>query len=249
MSTRTTEEGEGVHALSGAYALDAVDDLERVAFERHLGDCSTCRDEVAGFRLTVGRLAASSPAVPPQRLRDSVLGEISRTRQLRPEVSEGGPARRGRLRTVVSGMPTVLAVAASSLLVLVLGLSAVLAVQQDRLSDSEARAQALEELLAEPDLERTEQVSGGGTLRVVAGDGKALVTLRDAGMLPADRDYQLWLVPDSGNPVPSVLLDEQGGRAYLDSVGEATALAVTVEPAGGSQRPTSDVVAVVPLEG
>ena len=25
-----------VHSLSGAYALDAVDDLERAAFERHL---------------------------------------------------------------------------------------------------------------------------------------------------------------------------------------------------------------------
>ena len=27
-----------IHALAGAYALDAVDDLERAAFDRHLRD-------------------------------------------------------------------------------------------------------------------------------------------------------------------------------------------------------------------
>ena len=29
-----------IHALSGAYAVDALDDLERAAFERHLGECA-----------------------------------------------------------------------------------------------------------------------------------------------------------------------------------------------------------------
>jgi anti-sigma factor RsiW len=36
-----------IHALGGAYALDAVDDLERVAFDRHLAECETCALEVA----------------------------------------------------------------------------------------------------------------------------------------------------------------------------------------------------------
>jgi anti-sigma factor RsiW len=36
-----------IHALSGAYAVDAVDDIERASFERHLASCPTCRAEVA----------------------------------------------------------------------------------------------------------------------------------------------------------------------------------------------------------
>ena len=36
-----------IHALCGAYAVDAVDDLERAAFDRHLADCEACAAEVA----------------------------------------------------------------------------------------------------------------------------------------------------------------------------------------------------------
>ena len=45
------------HTLIGPYALDALDDGERADFERHLAECATCRDEVAGLRRTVVRLA------------------------------------------------------------------------------------------------------------------------------------------------------------------------------------------------
>ena len=41
-----------VHALSGAYAVDALDDIERAAFERHLAACAECRAEVASLRET-----------------------------------------------------------------------------------------------------------------------------------------------------------------------------------------------------
>ena len=46
-----------IHALSGAYAVDAVDDIERASFERHLASCPTCRAEVASLRETSALLA------------------------------------------------------------------------------------------------------------------------------------------------------------------------------------------------
>ena len=42
-----TPESADIHALSGAYAVDAVDDIERAEFERHLATCADCREEVA----------------------------------------------------------------------------------------------------------------------------------------------------------------------------------------------------------
>ena len=36
-----------IHALSGAYAVNALDDIERAQFERHLAECAECRAEVA----------------------------------------------------------------------------------------------------------------------------------------------------------------------------------------------------------
>ena len=66
-----------IHKLTGAYALDAVDDLERAAFERHLAECADCRTEVASLRETAALLAESTAVTPPSSLRDSVLSGIA----------------------------------------------------------------------------------------------------------------------------------------------------------------------------
>ena len=57
-----------IHKLSGAYALDAVDDIERAAFERHLAECEDCRTEVASLRETTALLAESTAVTPPPSL-------------------------------------------------------------------------------------------------------------------------------------------------------------------------------------
>ncbi|HEU4588055.1 MAG TPA: anti-sigma factor [Gemmatimonadales bacterium] len=61
---------------------------------------------------------------------------------------------------------------------------------------------------------------------------------------PQGRTYQLWFI-QNGKPVPSVTFDvEQGGEATVPQVtvpadGPISAAAVTEEPVGGSQQPTS----------
>ena len=61
-----------VHKLTGAYALDAVDDIERARFEQHLATCEDCRAEVAEMRETAALLAESTAVEPPASLRASV---------------------------------------------------------------------------------------------------------------------------------------------------------------------------------
>ncbi len=56
---------EDIHTLVGAYALDAVDDLERLRFDRHLVTCPSCEQEVAELRATAGRLADLTDIAPP----------------------------------------------------------------------------------------------------------------------------------------------------------------------------------------
>ena len=46
-----------IHALSGAYAIDAVDNFERAQFERHLSGCVDCRLEVESLREGTALLA------------------------------------------------------------------------------------------------------------------------------------------------------------------------------------------------
>ena len=77
-----------VHALSGAYAIDALDDLERAQFERHLADCADCRAEVASLQEASALVGETSAMTPPPQLRERVLASIGTVRPLPPVVTE-----------------------------------------------------------------------------------------------------------------------------------------------------------------
>ncbi|HEX7718147.1 MAG TPA: zf-HC2 domain-containing protein, partial [Marmoricola sp.] len=64
---------QDIHALSGAYAVDALDDIERARFEEHLAVCADCRDEVAGLRDSAWMLASLTDTPPPPEMRDRLL--------------------------------------------------------------------------------------------------------------------------------------------------------------------------------
>ncbi|MGV3563666.1 MAG: RskA family anti-sigma factor, partial [Nocardioides sp.] len=83
-----------VHALSGAYAVDAVDDIERAHFERHLNECAECRHEVDSLRAGAAMLAELAPVGPSPALRSRILAEVATVRPLPPHVVEVRPRRR-----------------------------------------------------------------------------------------------------------------------------------------------------------
>jgi anti-sigma-K factor RskA len=62
------------HDLTAAYALGALDPDEVEAFERHLGQCEECREQLAELNGTATALAFGTVApAPPARLRASIL--------------------------------------------------------------------------------------------------------------------------------------------------------------------------------
>ena len=77
---------DDIHALSGAYAVDAVDDVERVRFERHLAGCEACQTEVASLQAAAAELSASSELTPPPSLKAKVMADIRTVRPLPPVV-------------------------------------------------------------------------------------------------------------------------------------------------------------------
>ena len=81
---------DDIHALSGAYAVDALDDIERAQFERHLAACPACQNEVASLREASALLAETTVAAPSAQLRDRVLACITTVRPLPPVVAEAG---------------------------------------------------------------------------------------------------------------------------------------------------------------
>jgi anti-sigma-K factor RskA len=63
-----------LHDLTAAYALDALDPDEAEAYERHLGQCEECRQQLAELNESATALAFGTVApAPPARLRASIL--------------------------------------------------------------------------------------------------------------------------------------------------------------------------------
>src|SRR6476659_8621799 len=99
-----------IHALSGAYAVNALDDVERAAFERHLADCEVCAAEVAGLSEAAAAMTHAVEVSPPPALRDRLMAQVATTRVLPPVVQ---PIRPGRRRSFL--------VAAAAAVVLAIG--------------------------------------------------------------------------------------------------------------------------------
>ncbi|MGW6936483.1 anti-sigma factor [Lentzea sp. NPDC054927] len=77
------------HLLTGAHALGALPDAERIEFEAHLGRCRSCAEESAGLRETAARLGNAVDHVLPNALRPRVLAAVRHVRQV-PPASETG---------------------------------------------------------------------------------------------------------------------------------------------------------------
>ena len=77
-----------LHHLSGAYAVDALDEAERESFEQHLAECADCRAEVAELSATAHQLSSMSEATPPPALRAAVLHGITQVRPLPPVLDD-----------------------------------------------------------------------------------------------------------------------------------------------------------------
>jgi anti-sigma-K factor RskA len=233
-----------IHHLAAAYALDAVDDAERHAFEAHFHSCEVCRADVADHRETLARLAGASPVAPSASVKDRVLAEIAHTRQLSPLLPEGvgdlAERRRRRRRTVGT---TVLA-AAAALMMFVAG-AFLVDVRGTGFVDDVAA------VLDDPDarfvsLTPDETVGATGSMRVVWSptSGRAVLLGDDLPQAPDGEAYELWLI-DADGPQPMRLLDRAADgevRAVFDIAREPAAWGVTIEPATGSPAPTGDIL-------
>jgi anti-sigma-K factor RskA len=239
-----------IHSLGGAYAVDAVDDLERAAFDRHLAECEACATDVAEYRETATRLAEGTWAVPPPRMRQEVLARAAAT----PQVSAAGP-RRAAPSPVTKWRR--IAVAAAAVGVLGLGAAATSYAQLQQNLDEQriamATAQQRRDVMTAPDAAlQAGDLAGGGRVTVVTSDleNNGVVILNDAPPPGADHVYQFWLVPDDGgSPVSAGLLraGQTGAIELIEGVRAGRLFAISVEPLGGSPAPSTNPIVSIPL--
>ena len=224
-----------IHKLSGAYALDALDDLERARFEQHLATCEDCRAEVAELRETAALLAETTAAEPPASLRASVLSGISQVRPLPPETQHEEVTER-------RWFPLLVAAA----MVIIAGFGAI--VWQPWSAD-EQDLSATEQVLRADDATRVSVDLGeAGRATVVrsVSHNSAVIVTEDMVPAPDGKVYELWLQSPDGEMLPAGLMPDEADHTTLleGDAAEATAAGITVEPDGGSETPTTDPIAL-----
>jgi anti-sigma-K factor RskA len=233
-----------LHTLAAAYAMDAVSGTERRRFERHLTGCPTCAQEVRELEETAARLAVAAAQPPPATLRERVLTQTARARQLPPRLSER------RLGSKARGMNRILA-AACLILALIAGVTAV--GSQHRAQRAEALNRQITAIMAAPDAHTVvgqARPSGTATILMSRSLDKAVIVASGLRTLSGAKTYQLWLM-GAGPPRPAGILGPSAGRpsrpVLAGPVGAARQIGLTIEPAGGSPRPTSPPILIAPL--
>jgi anti-sigma-K factor RskA len=237
-------------------ALGALQGDERLAVEKHLEDCSSCRRELERLRgdMALLALSASGPA-PPRRSRERLLKAIAQ--EPRAQKSPA-PARRSLGWTALPWL------AAAAFLLL----AGFFWQQSDRLSQRVAELQG-ESSQQQAQLERAREIvstlTSTDAMRVtlVAAQappqpqGKAIYVKDRSSLvflasnmppLPPQKIYELWLIPTNGAPIPAGVFkpDARGSATVIEpplpAGVEAKAFAITVEPEQGSSTPTMPIV-------
>ncbi len=241
------------HVLTGSYVLDALPDFERAEFERHLQHCPSCDAEVRGLRETAARLAMARAVQPPPGMEQRVLASAYQTRQLpplAPEQHHRHHRRRAQVSQLFAGRPgprraAALAAAASVAAAVALGIKQVST--QHQLESTRASDAAITRVVTAPDarIEKT-TTSAGGSVTVIASAAlrEAVVTAAGMGSPPPGQVYQVWVMSSSGARSAGLM----GGPSTLlaSAVVPGDRIGITVEPAGGTSRPTTTPVAVLP---
>jgi anti-sigma-K factor RskA len=208
-------EDDVMHDLVAGYAVDALDDDERRAFEGHLATCERCRDELQALSAPVLALSLGAPSVvPPPALRARVLAVARSEREnvtpLRPRWA----------------YPVAAAAAVATLAAVGLGVWA---------WTLHARVGATEAL-------RGLALTGAKGSVVVSHGGAATLVISGLTPPPAGKTYELWVIRGR-SAAPAGLFSTPGRATAIVPIRRAVPpgarVGITVEPAAGSARPSS----------
>lgn len=260
---------------SGAYVLHALSDVENKQFEKLLAESEETRAEVTELADTAVELGLSvAPVDPPASLRVSILDAIATTPQLAPlpavdaaaQADEGdhelapvvpvvGTApvvnlaeERARRRWYTRPVTTLVAAAAAVALVFGGGVAINSVIQGQQVT---ASASQINQIQAASDYQRrTVDVASGGSATVIWSVAERRSALLGTGLakLPSSLTYELWYIgSDGARPAGTFDVDGSATQSVVlaGKMNGGDSIGVTIEPAGGSTKPTTDPIAVV----
>ncbi|MCT7657468.1 anti-sigma factor [Mycobacterium deserti] len=231
-------------AVATPYALHALSEDERDDVERLLAtaprDVATAfADEVRAIRETMAVVSAATAVEPPDTLKSRVLAGVE------PRPSEAGYAEPVELRPRPRRWQKPILAAAAALVIGLVAVGVGIALRPT------ATPSTADQIFAAPDVRTVSgEIPTGGTATVVFSREKNAGVLVMNNVAPPEPGtvYQMWLINDRG-PHSAGTMDTvaPSTTAVLPDLDGSQTLAFTVEPPGGSERPTGEPFAALPL--
>ena len=258
-----------IEELLPFYALDALTEEEKQLVESYLAEHPEARPQVLELQSGASALPDSvSPVEPPRHVKEALMARIAADVQARERSSsrvENPPARRGLrfedvFRVLSLGAATVAIVWAFVLNAQVRSLRNEISALNEQVA---AQSQSIDELVqnlpqTDPSdvitvsLKSTEeQPRALGQLIANPNDKSAVLVISGLPPLEPGRTYQVWLI--GGAPVSAGLLtvDENGQSVLIitseEAIGSFNSVGISIEPEGGSEQPTGDIVVLSEL--
>ena len=222
-----------LHDLAAAYVMDALSADERNEFARHLRTCVSCQLDVTKLSEPVEAMAVSLEEGPSRALRPAVLEEIAITSQIGSSGNVVALPRRHRAATWALGVAAVLLAVVAGAIFL-------------QLRD----ARIIQSIVEATDVETVTLAGDGFEARFTysAQEGRGLFVSGSLPDVSSEETYQLWLIDPDGATPAGLLRPRDGSASILVAdVRAGVTLGLTIEPAGGSPAPTTDVLLQAPL--
>ena len=224
-----------------AYCLGALSAEEMAEVEAELPRSPRLRHAIAAYDASIVALALA-PAIqaPPPALRERVLGEIG-------EVGAAPVSRDMRVLPAPKRRfsPYLPWLAAAAMFVLAVVSGARAWTLQNDVADLR---QALTTTQTVPMENSAAAPNAQGRFYLAPDSRRGILVVADMPVLPADREYQLWLIrPDGARESGGAFRVDSGGYGTLLVQGsqpmhQYTGVGVTMEPMGGSPAPTTSRV-------
>jgi anti-sigma-K factor RskA len=220
-----------LHTLSGAYAIDALSEEEAREFDRHLQECPACREEVRELRAAAAKMGAAEAVTAPPALKARVLAAADQLPQLPPRVSPLQSVRKRRWSARL--------VAAAAVVVLALG-GGVAVLESQRGENQGGVAPTVTQVFQAGDAHTKTVQTDHGSVTVATSPSMGRMAVRTDGLraLSGKHVYQLWAI-HGGTPTSAGVVKDLKAGAAMAMPSRGTTVAITVEPEGGSEQPTT----------
>jgi anti-sigma-K factor RskA len=242
--------------LKDAYVLDALPEEERRSFEEYLAAHPERQAEIDELGAVAGLLAfAPDEHEPPPDLRDRLMRVVEAEAAPVARSSEERPSAFARFLGYVGGRGLALGAAA----LLVIGLLSWNLLLQNQVEDLQGQVQSaqgqVDDLQAQVKNAQSQQtqtvrlsgtwVDQGADAEVASiNDDRIVLVADNLPSVPEGQTCQIWVIKGDV-PEPSGLFQpggEETAAPITTPIEKGDTIAVTVEPAGGSDQPTSNPV-------